>query len=258
LQTKKAAFISPNSFLGAILGRIFAFWGLIVFVVTMIVTAVPTSFTYAIKEPEGAERFRRIGRAWIHTFLFLTGCRIKRKGAEHFRKGENYIVIVNHNALIDIPISTPEIPGPNKTIAKVELSRIPIFGIIYKRGSVLVDRKNPESRRESYRLMKDVLAQGMHMCIYPEGTRNKTNRPLQPFQDGAFKLSVDTGKPIIPALLFYTKKVMPRHKPFFFWPSTMEMHFLPPVYPGSYDAKELKAILHKTMEEYYISHDVAQ
>lgn len=220
----------------------------------MIITAIPTAFTYGMREPEGTERFRRIGRAWIHTFLFLSGCRIKRKGAEHFKRGENYIVVVNHNALIDIPISTPEIPGPNKTIAKIELSRIPIFGIIYKRGSILVDRKNPESRRDSYRLMKGVLATGMHMCIYPEGTRNITDRPLQPFQDGAFKLSVDTGKAIIPALLFHTKKVMPRHKPFFFWPSTMEMHFLPPVYPGSYDAKQLKVILHKTMEDYYLSH----
>jgi 1-acyl-sn-glycerol-3-phosphate acyltransferase len=239
---------------GAVLGRVFAFWGLIVFVVTMIITAIPVCFTYLMKDPEGVERFRRLGRTWIHTFLFLTGCRIIRKGAGHFKKGENYIVIVNHNALIDIPISTPEIPGPNKTIAKIELSRIPIFGIIYKRGSVLVDRKNPESRRESYRMMKGVLDQGMHMCIYPEGTRNKTNKPLQPFQDGAFKLSTETGKAIIPALLFHTRKALPPHKPFFFWPSTMEMHFLAPVYPGSKDPKVLKEQLHRLMEDYYIHH----
>jgi len=250
----KKSLVSPNSIAGAIFGRIWALWALIVFVISMIVTAIPVSFTYGMKEPEGTERFRRIGRGWIHIFLFLTGCRIKRKGAENFQKGENYIVIVNHNALIDIPVSTPEIPGPNKTIAKIELSRIPIFGIIYKRGSVLVDRKNPESRRESYRLMKNVLAEGMHMCIYPEGTRNQTNQPLQGFQDGAFKLSAETGKAIIPALLFYTKKVMPRHKPFFFWPATMEMHFLPPVFPGSTNAKDLKEKLHKIMEDYYVAH----
>ena len=252
MSREQTSLISPDGFLGAILGRIFALWALITFVGTMLLIVIPVAFTYAIPEPAGAERFRRFGWAWIHSFLFLSGCRIRRKGAEHFKEGENYIVIVNHNSLIDIPISTPEIPGPNKTIAKIELSRIPIFGIIYKRGSVLVDRKSAESRRDSYRSMKAVLANGMHMCIYPEGTRNKTDKPLSSFQDGAFKLAVDTGKPIMPALLFYTKKVLPQHKPFFFWPSAMEMHFLPPVYPEAMDAKALKDKLHHIMETYYV------
>lgn len=238
----------------AVAGRIFALWGAVVFVGTMLLIVIPVAFTYLIPEPEGAERFRIFGRAWIHSFLFLTGCSIRRKGAEHFKKGENYIVIVNHNSFIDIPISTPEIPGPNKTIAKVELSRIPIFGIIYKRGSVIVDRKNPESRRDSYRQMKAVLAEGMHMCIYPEGTRNKTDQPLGPFQDGAFRLSVETGKAIVPALLFNTRKVLPQHgKPFFFWPGHMEMHFLEAVPPGDLDAKALKEKLHDIMEAYYVA-----
>lgn len=254
MSKKRRPFISPNSFAGAILGRIFALWALIVFVSTMLLIVIPVAFTYGMEEPAGTERFRRFGWAWIHSFLFLTGCRIRRKGAEHFKQGENYIVIVNHNSLIDIPISTPEIPGPNKTIAKIELSRIPIFGVIYKRGSILVDRKSAESRRDSYRLMKGVLAGGMHMCIYPEGTRNKTDQPLSAFQDGAFKLSVDTGKAIIPALLFDTKKALPQHKPFFFWPSAMEMHFLPSVSPEGMDAKALKEKLHTIMEAYYLAH----
>lgn len=245
--------MNNKSMLGAIAGRIFAFWGLIAFVGTMLLIVIPVAFTYLTPGAKGVEQFRKFGRFWIHSFLFLSGCRIVRKGAENFKKGENYIVIVNHNSLIDIPISTPEIPGPNKTIAKVELSRIPIFGIIYKRGSVLVDRKNAESRRDSYRAMKSVLADGVHMCIYPEGTRNKTNRPLGAFHDGAFKLSVDTGRSIIPALLFHTKKVLPQHRPFFFWPSRMEMHFLEPVSPEGMDAKSLKEKLHHIMETYYMA-----
>ncbi|HTJ12615.1 MAG TPA: lysophospholipid acyltransferase family protein [Dinghuibacter sp.] len=255
MKGDKKGLISPDSFLGAILGRIFAVWGALMFVGTMLLIVIPVAFSYRDPGPRGVERFRRLGRWWIHSFLLLSGCRIKRVGAGNFAKGENYIVIVNHNSFIDIPISTPEIPGPNKTIAKVELSRIPIFGIIYKRGSVLVDRKNAESRRDSYRLMKAVLAEGIHMCIYPEGTRNRTNQPLGPFQDGAFRLSVDTGKAIIPALLFNTKRVLPQgSKTFFFWPGPMEMHFLPPVYPEGMDPKALKEKLYKIMEDYYVAH----
>jgi 1-acyl-sn-glycerol-3-phosphate acyltransferase len=53
---------------------------------------------------------------------------------------------------MDVPLSTPHIPGPNKTIAKKELAQIPIFGIIYKRGSILVDRKRMRAEEEA--LMK--------------------------------------------------------------------------------------------------------
>jgi 1-acyl-sn-glycerol-3-phosphate acyltransferase len=254
LSQRKSSIISPDSVAGAILGRIFAFWALIVFLVSLLLFLTPLCTTYWIEDPAGMERFRKISRWWIHLFLFLSGCRIRRFGAENFEKGQDYIVIVNHNSLIDIPISTPEIPGPNRTIAKVSLSKIPLFGLIYKRGSVLVDRKDPDSRRDSYRQMKSVLASGMHMCIYPEGTRNKTNQALSTFHDGAFRLSVDTGAPIVPALLFNTRKVLPAHKTFFFWPGNMEMHFLPPVAPGGYGHKDLKDKLHGIMETYYLAH----
>src|SRR5439155_14872246 len=109
---------------------------------------------------------------------------------------------------MDVPLTSPGIPGANKTIAKIEMARIPLFGMIYKRGSVLVDRKSEESRRKSFNKMKEVLQMGMHMCIYPEGTRNKTNEPLQRFHDGAFRLAVETKKDIMPAVIFYTNKVL--------------------------------------------------
>ena len=77
--------------------------------------------------------------------------------------------------------------------------------------------------------MREVIARGMHMVIYPEGTRNKTNEPLKSFHDGAFKLALDTKKSLLPAIIFNTEKVLPAGKVFFFWPSKMELHFLPAI-----------------------------
>ena len=153
---------------------------------------------------------------------------------------------------MDIPLSTPFIPGPNKTIAKIELSKIPLFGIIYKRGSVLVDRKSDDSRRKSIEEMRSVLEHGMHMCIYPEGTRNKTGQPLKSFYDGAFKLASDTGKPIIPAIIFNTAKVLPIDKKFFLWPHPIGIHFLEPVpVTKGEDVTQLKEKIFKIMWDYY-------
>ena len=241
-----------DTVIGSILGRIFAVWAAVTFLGIMLILFVPICISYLTPDPEGLEQFRRISRVWIHSFLFLTGCSIRRKGKENFRKGQNYIVIVNHNSNMDVPIATPEIPGPNRTIAKNSWARIPIFGTVYRRGSVLVDRKDTESRKNSYRLMKGVLAEGTNMCIYPEGSRNKTGQPLAAFQDGAFRLSAETGHAIVPALLFNTGRVLPRTRPFFFWPAPMEIHFLEPVAPEGRDPAVLKELLHDIMERYYV------
>jgi 1-acyl-sn-glycerol-3-phosphate acyltransferase len=207
-----------------------------------------------VKEPARSHLSQRIFNLWMDVFFVLSGVRRIIKGREHFRPGENYVIVCNHNSFMDVPLTSGSIPGTTKTIAKIEMVRIPIFGVIYKRGSVLVNRKSEQSRKESYLKMKDVLRRGFHMCIYPEGTRNKGREPLQPFHDGAFRLSVDTHKPVLPAVLFYTNTVLPRHKPFFFWPHRVEMHFLPPVFPEGKTAAELKAAVHEQMKKFYLEH----
>lgn len=195
----------------------------------------------------------------MRVFFFLTGCSLKVKGQENFKKGKNYIVTCNHNSLMDVPVATPFIPGTNKTIAKAEMAKIPLFGLIYKRGSILVDRRDKKSRQDSFRKMKNVLALGMHMCIYPEGTRNKSHLPLKEFHDGAFKLAIETSTSIIPALIFNTKKVLPPGKSFYFHPAKMEIHFLPAIKANEQENYELlKEKVHQVMSNYYLQYQKKQ
>jgi 1-acyl-sn-glycerol-3-phosphate acyltransferase len=220
----------PLGFFAEIFGRIWALWALILFVGTMIIFLIPfLLFSYFRPDPLKTKRFISYSRVWMGIFLYGVGCPLKIRGKETFEKGETYIVVCNHNSLIDVPISSPGIPGGNKTIAKIEMARIPVFNLLYKTGSVLVDRKNDASRRESFTKMKEVLDMGLHMCIYPEGTRNKTNQPLKHFHDGAFRLALMTRKRIIPAVIFNSKRALPASKPFFLWPQPLSMHFLPPI-----------------------------
>jgi 1-acyl-sn-glycerol-3-phosphate acyltransferase len=233
-----------------ILGRIFTIWGGIVFVGTMLIFLPPIWATSFLPEPKRTDWVIKFCRMWMALFFPLSGVRLTIKGRSHFKKGENYVVVCNHNSLMDVPLTSPGIPGANKTIAKVEMSKVPLFGIIYKRGSVLLDRKSEESRKSSYMEMKHVLALGMHMCIYPEGTRNKTNDPLKSFHDGAFKLSFETGKKIMPCLIRGTRKMLPLNKTFFFWPGKASMEFLEPIDPKDFqDAGALKRFVFDLMWE---------
>ena len=233
-----------------------AAWALVIFVITLCLVALPMWFIGIYAEPKRTQYFRKISKNWMHVFFFFSGCRLKVIGKENFKPGEKYIVTCNHNSLMDVPVSTPFIPGANKTIAKAEMAKIPLFGLIYKRGSILVDRNDKKSRKDSFRKMKNVLEMGMHMCIYPEGTRNKTSLPLKEFHDGAFKLSKETGVSIIPTLIFNTKKILPPGKTFYFHPAKMELHFLPPVKPEEADDFELlKEKIHRIMGDYFLENN---
>ena len=238
-----------------VFGRIWALWGIVVFVVTLLIVAIPIWVTNYLPEPRGTEVFRRISKAWMTVFLNLIGCPVRIKGKNNFKKGQAYIVASNHSSLMDVPLTTPFIPGPNKTIAKIEMAKIPVFGMIYRRGSVLVDRKSDESRRKSLDDMKQVLATGMHMCIYPEGTRNKTGQPLKSFYEGAFRLATDTGTPIIPTIIFNTAKVLPPSKKFYLWPKPLHIHFLEPIpVTKNENPTELKEKVFQIMWNYLSTH----
>lgn len=237
-----------------IFGRVFALWAIVTFIVTFLIFYIPSMLTWLMPDPIGQDIFITISRIWMTVWLTLVGCPVKVKGKENFKKDMTYIVTCNHNSLMDVPLSCPFIPGPNKTIAKTSFAKIPIFGFYYMKGSVLVDRKSDESRRQSYEKMKTVLKKHMHMSVYPEGTRNRTSEPLKKFHDGAFKLSIDTGNAIIPSVIFNTKRVLPLDKTFYFWPHSVQIHFLPSISPENKTAEQLKTEVFETMKNYFLDH----
>ena len=234
-----------------IFGRIWAFWAIISFMATFLVIFIPSMITWLIPDPKGQELFIRIARLWMNVWLRLVGCPVRVKGKDFFIPGKTYIITCNHNSLMDVPLSSPFIPGANKTIAKSSFANIPLFGFYYMKGSVLVDRKNEKSRKESFDKMRNVLQKGIHMCIYPEGTRNRTGESLKEFHGGAFKLAVSNGNAIIPAVIFNTKKVMPLNKTFFFWPQRLELHFLEAVPSVGLTDRQMKEKVFLVMKDYY-------
>jgi len=235
-----------------IFGRIWAFWGLITFLTTFLIIFLPSMLSHLMEETKGQKYFITVSKIWMDVWLFLIGCPVKVTGKENFKPGNAYIVVYNHNALLDVPLSAPYVPGGNKTIAKASFARIPVFGSFYSRGSILVDRNDDKSRSKSFDAMKKVLAKGMHMCIYPEGARNRTAQPIKPFYDGAFKLAVIAKKDIIPCVISGTKKAMPINKKFFLLPVKLKMQFLPAETSADKTVTELKEKVRNEMLKVYL------
>lgn len=238
-----------------IFGRLWALWGILLFVATMLVAFVFYSPCGILGEPNRSKWHRQVSRVWMFVYLHLIGCPVKIRNKELFKKDENYIVVCNHNSLIDVPVTTPFLPHANKTIAKSSFAKVPLFGWIYSWGSILVNRKDPKSRANSYLQMKQVLNDWhLDMVLYPEGTRNKSDQPLGKFHDGAFKLAVQTNKQIVPIVLFNSQKILPAAKPFFLRPRVLELHILPPCSPEGKSVQELKETIFEEMWNYIEAH----
>ena len=232
----------------SIFARIWACWGIISFISTFIIVLPFSCLMYLFRDPlKGQIYFNTVSRIWMQVWLRMIGCFPKIKGLSHFAEHENYIVVYNHQSMLDIPLSSPYTPGPNKTIGKISFSKVPVFGLFYKMGTILIDRKDEKSRKKSYDEMARQLQVGMNVCIYPEGTRNRTSQPMKSFYDGAFKLSIESGKQIIPCVIKGTGKALPVGKFFYLFPTHLQMTFLEPVSPKNKSVAEIKQTVTQMM-----------
>lgn len=237
-----------------IFARLWALWALVTFISTFLIVFPVAMLSNVMKEVKGQTYFIKVSKIWMRFWLLLIGCKIKIEGLQHFDAHENYIVVFNHNAMLDVPLSAPFVPGANKTIAKDSFAKVPIFGAFYKRGAVLVNRKDENSRSKSFDAMLAVLKKGMHMSIYPEGTRNRTDAPLKPFYDGAFRLAKVSGKKIIPCVIKGTKEAMPIEKKFYLLPTSLTMTFLSPISPEEKNVQQLKDAVFNIMLNEYLNY----
>lgn len=120
-------------------------------------------------------------------------------------KNKEYIFISNHISYLDIPMMMKVIRHRHvRILGKAEMTKIPIFGFIYKRGAVSVVRDNPIARAKSVKSLIKFLKEKISVFICPEGTFNMTNQPLKNFFDGAFRIAIETQKPICPILFLDT------------------------------------------------------
>jgi len=142
-------------------------------------------------------------------WFFIIGIRMRVKGKEVRDTAEPCIIISNHGSAIDMMTAPHVIKTKVSPLAKEELKKIPMLGYMFKAVSVFVNRKSPESRKKSLDEIRKRLNEGIYIFMYPEGTRNRTGKPLKDFYDGAFKMAIEIQKPIMPLVFLNVQTVAP-------------------------------------------------
>src|SRR3954470_18422155 len=138
-----------------------------------------------------------------------------------------YVVVSNHESFADILLIS-YLPWEMKWLSKAELFRIPIMGwMMWLAGDIPVKRGFGPSAVEAMERCRTALRQRVSVMIFPEGTRSRTAE-LLPFKDGAFRLAVEAGVPILPLAVSGTRTALPKHD-WRFGKSVGEVRVLDPV-----------------------------
>ncbi len=152
---------------------------------------------------------RRPGR-WMRRLGFATSAltplwKFRVEGSGPRDIGERaYVVIANHESTAD-PFLLSWLPWDMRWVAKEELFKVPIIGWAFKfSGDIPLRRGDGESVRATMAECKRSIEHGISIMMFPEGTRSKTGR-LLPFRDGAFRLAIETGVPVLPVAIVGTR-----------------------------------------------------
>ena len=151
--------------------------------------------------------FFKIARLWSKIILIGMGFNYSIEGDEVFEDGKSYMLVANHTSMTDIMLMLIAVKNhPFVFVGKKELAKIPIFGFIYKRVCILVDRANSKSRYQVFERAQKRIHQGLSICIFPEGGVPEEHIVLDEFKDGAFRIAIEHGLPIVPMVFFDNKK----------------------------------------------------
>ncbi len=173
----------------------------------------------------------------------LAGVKIEVRGIELLGPGQNYIFMSNHASNLDPPVLIPAVPGRCSVLVKKELFRIPILGTGMKAANLVpVDRTDREAAIESVNAAIRVLQQGLHMIVFPEGTRSSDGR-LLPFKKGPFRMAMESGVQVVPVTVLGTFESWPKTR-FALHPGKATVVFHAPLDPRNYSDRDslMKAV----------------
>jgi 1-acyl-sn-glycerol-3-phosphate acyltransferase len=157
---------------------------------------------------------RHILKFWGRMFLFFTGTEVDVEGLDKIDPNGSYVFTGNHISNLDVPVMIATLPVSVRFLAKAELFKVPVLaGGMRAIHMVETDRgAGPTTHRKINEQVARVVAEGLSLVIYPEGTRSK-DAELKPFKKGAFRIAVENRMPVVPTTISGSERAWaPGHK----------------------------------------------
>lgn len=170
-----------------------------------------------------------LSRVLVRIFFFLPPFWRQRViGREHIDRHKSYVIVLNHNTVVDIP-TLYCIPLNFRWVSKREVFRVPFFGqFLVLHGDICIDRgRAAEALEQMVRKGCGWIGRGASVAVFPEGTRSKDGE-IHRFKTGAFALAKEAGVEILPVVLDGTASLIKKNF-LFDWHNRITVRVLPPV-----------------------------
>lgn len=195
----------------------------------------------------------KVNSTWGWLTFIVSGIIPRVKYKQKFKHNRTAVYCANHTSYLDILMSFMIIPGYFTIIAKHSLTKLPLFGYMFNKMYISVNRSSKISRFRSYQACLDAVKGGRSLVVYPEGTIPKDGAPLMiPFKDGPFRIAIETNAPIIPVTFPDNWVIYPddrKRQARFRWP---KMIFHEPIETTGMDisqADELKDMVYDIIDQ---------
>ena len=187
--------------------RIYSTYGLIIFAGALIL--LYPLFIVAIWLPGGRSLGLLMNKLWARMFLTLSLIPPQIKWKSTLEPDRQYIFVGNHTSYLDI-VLMGYVPRLCVFVGKKSLSKVPIFGYMFRNLHITVDRSNPRSRYQVFEEGSKVLDDGYSLVMFPEGGIRSTNPPnMASFRNGAFKLAITKNVSIVPVTMPHNWRIQP-------------------------------------------------
>ena len=159
----------------------------------------------------------RIVQWAFRVILFISGTKVTVIGEENVPTDKAVLYICNHRSYFDIVITYSRCKRLTGYIAKDNMEKVPLLNIWMRRLYCLfLNRTDMKEGLKTILMGIDQLKNGISMCIFPEGTRNKSTDQMDmlPFKAGSFKMAEKSGCPIVPMAITNSADILENHFPF--------------------------------------------
>ncbi len=174
-----------------------------------------------------------IYQSWILLWL-IPVWKIRVEGRKKAVKGTTYVIISNHQSLLDILLIN-SLRYRFKWISKIENMKVPMLGCYLRMADyITVNRGDKESKEEMMDKSYKWLNHGTSIMMFPEGTRS-VDGEIGFFRRGAFQLAISANRPILPVLIDGSGGVLPKHGLIFSTGHKIRVRVFDPVPPESFD-----------------------
>lgn len=190
----------------------------------------------------------KIIHIWGKLFFFFSFIRFDIVYDFKPQKDQIYVFCANHFSYLDIPVLVVLIKNHFSFIGKSSIKKFPLFGYMYAKLHVLVDRGSRSSRASS--LVKSMRAlQNRSLAIFPEGGITSKKFPFMstPLMDGAFQMAIQQKVPIVPISLFNNHLLL-NDSNFTLRPGVIKVHVHKPLFTSELTMEDLPVVREKVYQ----------